>query len=514
MALGLDAGILLMAIIIASIALVAFVNGILIPEVGSWFLDTLVKMPTFDYRFDGNGEHGNDNFKMYSNLRLISFVIIAIVMTYSAWLYMAEELDLAKKGEANHTLLTSILFMIFILTFPPIWDTIANGMSDLGRYVLSPDNPDEAGDKVSKLMQYVGSIIPPNFDWDSILQGLLNPNDALQGIFRDVFMAVFKAFIAAMLTFLMFVIGTVRIVLTGVLMIALPIILALSLIPFFARVMNGLKDILIGLILAPLLSSLAVSSGLALIDSSSFSPLQEWLASVAVAFLSIFFPVILAPLIGSLVSSATTALTGGIIAGTMLGTGAVIGGIRGSIGAIQGAMAGGYTNPLSLAKAAIGGFGTGLMAGTAKALPSQFSEAITSIPYFGKLGSVVDRASKPISLKAEQIISNIPRIVYEEAASKYAGSLTEGAIPYLTIDTNIPDNQLDSAIVKGQRFSLNIKQLADRGNYIKIADLANSYLQLKHIADKESFGRAFANQVEALSNNAIAMAKLTYGLNR
>ena len=130
MVLGLDAGVLTMAVLIAVVAFILFVNAYLIPEVGNWFLDAVVKMPKFDYAFQ-NGEQGNQNFNLYRQLRTIAFPIIIIALTLTAVYLTGEEFDVFRKGQAFGTFAKGIIIIIFIFTFPPFWSVYVSMMLPL-----------------------------------------------------------------------------------------------------------------------------------------------------------------------------------------------------------------------------------------------------------------------------------------------------------------------------------------------------------------------------------------------
>jgi hypothetical protein len=353
----------------------------------------------------------------------------------------------------------------------------------------------------------VGSIQAPSVDWDTILQFLLNPNDAAQTIFRDVFLAVFKAFIAALLTFLMFVIGVVRIVLTGILADALPLLLALTLIPWFEGIVKRLIDVLIGLSLAPVFSALIVVAGLAVIQSESFAPLQQWLAAIAVAFLAVSFPTIIAPLLGPVVGQMTTVMTGGLLAGTLLGGSAVVGAGAGAYRAVTGLMHAGVPfTPLGYAKAAMSGMMSGLKSGLGYGITKSTQEALqTTFPSLA-------RGMTPFVQHAERRLARAGLDTAEGIVMNYAGSTTEGLLPSLAIQTQIPESKMPDAIAEATKFNAKIQELASKQKYAEIADIANEYLKLPKIPNKAVFGQMFAEQLNAYSKNPIALAKLHEGL--
>ncbi len=316
--------------IIATVAFIAVVNGILIPATQDWFKDAMIKMPKFNYNYNTNT--GNENYNTYQNLMNIAIPIITIAMIFAGAVIILEEFYIFRKDQGISIVTRGIVYIIFLLLFPSLWDLFANGIEQISYYIINPNNPNDMNsinNRIQYIFQYIGGIVPPTVDWNTVLQFLTNPNDAAQTIFRDVFLAVFKAFIAAMAVFLMFVIDTVRIVLTAIMVIALPLILAFSLLPFAERVFARLKDILIGLSFAPILSALVITTGVAFLESTELTPLQQWMASIAIGFLAILIPTITTPVVGSLVTQLTTIGTGALLASLYMGSQATTGLARG-----------------------------------------------------------------------------------------------------------------------------------------------------------------------------------------
>ncbi len=505
MALGLDAGILLMVSLIAIIALIAFVNGILIPNSQSWFKDSLIKMPRFT-----TDNSNNENYNTYNNLRVIAIYIIIIALTFSAIVLVLEEFYIFRREQAFTIIAHGTLYLILLLLFPSLWDMLANTIESISYYILNPENPNDTNaidNKIEYIFQYIGGITAPNIDWNTVLQFLTNPNDAAQTIFRDVFLAVFKAIIASIITFLMFVIGIIRIVLTSIMMISLPLILAISLFPFADRVMQRFKDILIGLTFAPILSSLVITSGVALLNSIEFSPLQQWLASIAIGFLAISIPTITAPIIGSMVTQLTTIATGGALGALYMSTQTVTNVAKGAISTYKALSEAGIYSSLPLSRRALAlssGAIKGLSSGLSSGLLMQAGEALKSTG-FSKL-------SEPIYLARDKIMryssSNL-RDYANNLISNYQGSAIEGALLFSIKEADISNTNLEEA----NRFMDRIKRYTNKQNYNAIADEFNDYLQLKHMPNKEALGKSLSSLALAFSNNINSIKAFYAGLN-
>lgn len=493
MALGLDAGILLMVSIIATVAFIAVVNGILIPATQEWFRDAMIRMPKFDY--NNNTNTGNENYNTYQNLMKIAIPIIAIAMTFAGAVIILEEFYIFRKEQGISIVTRGVMYIIFLLLFPSLWDLFANGIEQISYYIINPDDPSDMNsinNRIQYIFQYIGGIIPPDVNWDTVLQFLTNPNDAAQTIFRDVFLAVFKAFIAAMAVFLMFVIGTVRIVLTAIMTVAIPLILAFSLFPFADRVFSRLKDILIGLSFAPVLSALVITAGVAFLNSTPLSPLQQWMAAIAIGFLAILIPTITAPVVGSLVTQLTTIGTGAMLASLYMGSQTITGMARGVATTFSTLSQSGVFNSLPLSKKAItlgAGAIKGLGAGLTSGVLAQTAEAAKSIG--------MGRLAEPVYQVLPRITAKIPSLSARHANSlvtSYKGSAIEGVLAFnmLNADPNTVNEY------EATQFVNSLKGMDNE----QVADTLNKYLNVKmHDSQKNVIGHGLKEIVNAVSSN-------------
>jgi hypothetical protein len=243
------------------------------------------------------------------------------------------------------------------------------------------------------------------------------------------------------------------------------------------------------------------------IQSESFAPLQQWLAAIAVAFLAVSFPTIVAPLLGPVVGQMTTVMTGGFLAGTLLGGSAVVGAGVGAYRAVTGLMHAGVPfTPLGYAKAAMSGMMSGLKSGLGYGITKSTQEALqTTFPSLA-------RGMTPFVQHAERKLRTAGLDTAEGIVMNYAGSTTEGLLPSLAIQTQIPESKMPDAIAEATKFNARIQELATKQKYAEIADIANEYLKLPKIPNKAVFGQMFAEQLNAYSKNPIALAKLHEGL--
>ena len=188
----------------------------------------------------------------------------------------------------------------------------------------------DAATRTATLWQSMGGIIPPGaFDPAEWTNAFVDPGAFAQGIMKDVFLALFKGFAVMFMTAMAFIISTIRIMLTMVFAMSIPLILVLGLIPLFRKLKDLVVNNLVGLSLAPIFSALILTTGMAYLDSTVLPGMQDWFASLAVGFLTVFAPVILAPILGTLTTQVgqmmSTAIMGAAIIGGSAGQGALSG---------------------------------------------------------------------------------------------------------------------------------------------------------------------------------------------
>jgi hypothetical protein len=118
----------------------------------------------------------------------------------------------------------------------------------------------------------------------------------------------------------------------------------------------------------------------------------------------------------------------------------------------------------------------------------------------------------PFVQHAERRLARAGLDTAEGIVMNYAGSTTEGLLPSLAIQTQIPESKMPDAIAEATKFNAKIQELASKQKYAEIADIANEYLKLPKIPNKAVFGQMFAEQLNAYSKNPIALAKLHEGL--
>jgi len=315
------------------------VGGLLVPEL-------ITDMPTFfdyddvtgDMILDGDGNPApNERIDLYWLLVSISVIILFAVAMVTVLGYVFEIVRWIHPGTAIGIIKKIVLFLIIFLVFPFVWDIYAIIIENFSLFLLDPfGTGDDPSNRTLELWRAMGSVIPVDiFDLDAWASAFTDPGTFAQGMMKDVFLALFKGFAVMFMTAMMFIISTIRILLTIIIAMSIPLLLTLSLIPMFRSVKDMLFKNLIGLSIAPVFSALVLTTGLAYLDSTTLPAMQDWFASLAVGFLAVFFPVMLAPMLGNIVTQVgqmmSTAIMAGSMVGGMVGQGA-LGGVAKALG--------------------------------------------------------------------------------------------------------------------------------------------------------------------------------------
>lgn len=337
-----DAGIIILGAIIVIIAIIAATLA--------WsdimqvtYVSLITTMPKFDYNVEDGFEFGNKNFEMYHVLRNVSFLLIVFVLMFAGMSIMFEKINLVPPETGFKIISKSIYFVFFFFFFPPLWDILANSVEQFAVWILNPQDPAASAKNIEVLLKKLGSIecadpIDPNgncqFTLDKLVAGITDPFGTLKNIFQTSFLGVFKAIAFLVFMFFSFLIGTIRQVLTAIVIIGLPILMILSLLPFFKRIVDKFIDALLGLLIAPIFSALVIVAGASYLGTLvSPDPIIEWFAALGIMALASLMPAMIVPMMGPVL---------GIVHGmasSAMSAGAMLTGLAG-IGITQGALSG------------------------------------------------------------------------------------------------------------------------------------------------------------------------------
>ena len=326
-------GLIIFTAVIVITQVVVAIGGPLIPQL-------ITEMPRFfdyddvtgDLILDADGNPAsNERTELYFGLFIFSFIILMVIGILSILVLLLEQIKWVNPGTAWRLLRKVILLIPFFAVFPFLWDLWAITIESTSMALLEFNSGGiDAATRTATLWNSMGGIIPPGaFDPAEWTNAFVDPGAFAQGIMKDVFLALFKGFAVMFMTAMAFIISTIRIMLTMVFAMSIPLILMLGLIPLFRKLKDLVVNNLVGLSLAPIFSALILTTGMAYLDSTVLPGMQDWFASLAVGFLTVFAPVILAPILGTLTTQVgqmmSTAIMGAAIIGGSAGQGALSG---------------------------------------------------------------------------------------------------------------------------------------------------------------------------------------------
>ena len=326
-------GLIIFTAVIVITQVVVAVGGPLIPQL-------ITEMPRFfdydgttgDLILDADGNPAsNERTELYFGLFIFSFIILVVIGILSILVLMLEQIRWVNPGTAWRLLRKVILLIPFFAIFPFLWDLWAMTIESTSMALLEFNSGGlDAATRTATLWQSMGGVIPTGaFDPAEWTNAFVDPGAFAQGIMKDVFLALFKGFAVMFMTAMAFIISTIRIMLTMVFAMSIPLVLVLGLIPLFRKLKDLVVNNLVGLSLAPIFSALILTTGMAYLDSTVLPGMQDWFASLAVGFLAVFAPVILAPILGTLTTQVgqmmSTAIMGAAIIGGSAGQGALSG---------------------------------------------------------------------------------------------------------------------------------------------------------------------------------------------
>ena len=369
-------------VMLAVISAIVVVSQTFVTLAGLQIPTILTDMPTF-HEYDDAGKLAIDSdtgepkvtgyLKFYWFLAQFSVVILALAVGISVMEYVLSGTGLADVGKAVERVKKAVPFMVVILVLPTVWDPFAILVEETALFLMAPFPEDRtdiglaglvvdestlqgrAAARSAWLWMEAGHIRPPSaWQAEGIAEFAVDPDKVVQEIISQAFLSVFKAYVVIILGIEMWVTGVLRIVITMITLIAIPILLPMTLIPKFDEHAHRLVNGMFGLIMAPILSAIIFTAGVAYLQSSFDQPaLIRWLSAVCVCFLC---------------SSAVTSVGGGLL---MTSKSDVMGAMKTAMNAaamtVSAAATGGLGGAAGIGTAA-GGMATGAASGMASGM--------------------------------------------------------------------------------------------------------------------------------------------------
>jgi hypothetical protein len=397
-----DAGVIFLGIIVLIIAIIG-VTVVWSDVLKIAYIDLMTKMPKFEYDVHNGHEIGNRNFEIYQIVRNISFLVMGILIFFAGLSFMFEHMNFVPPNTGFRILSSSVIFVFFFFFFPTLWDLLANVVEQLSKWILNPEDPIQPTANVDYLLKCLtvgcpgtahsdGGIQAPNITLDDIVTGIGSPFETMRNIFLNTFLAAFKAIIFLIFMFLTFLIGTIRQILTAIVIIGLPLILTFSLFPFFKRITDRFIDALLGLLIAPIFSALVIIAGVAQLQTlvkQSPDPITEWFAALAVMTLGTFMPAMLVPMLGNVMSSISSMTTGAVSTGAIVTGMGAAGSMTGVSQAVNQMSQQSSQSGVSLTKAIFSSSGMTQLAKTDSMFGTGATSTLGARHRFGSIGKTV-----------------------------------------------------------------------------------------------------------------------------
>ena len=243
--------------------------------------------------------------KFYWFLAQYSIVIMMFVVAVSVMECVMSGTGFTSESNAVERVKKVIPFLVIIMILPIIWDPAAMVMEGMALYLMAPFPEDKTGIGLTGLVidqttlegrasarsawlwMEAGHIIPPStWDPEAWSTFLVDPARFMEETISVAFLGVFKAYVVILLGMEMWVTGVLRVVLTMIILISIPVFLPMTLIPKFDRHASDYVNAIFGLMMAPILSAIIFTAGVAYLQSSFDQPaLIRWLSAVCVCFL-------------------------------------------------------------------------------------------------------------------------------------------------------------------------------------------------------------------------------------
>ena len=286
------------------------------------------------------------------------FIFIIAIILAGGGLLIALANKQYTGDERKNVVLDFVIAVLFIVLFPIIYNNIALLTNYLDMTIIAGPN-----------LPYTNYSLQVSLVWGKLLSWA--QGGGIWGVLVSPITSV-AGWLVALIVYLMTIfLGVIRIWLVTVMVIGFPISLALKQVPFARKLSSMVEDTLYGLMLASLMSSIAIGVaayvladapsgpvwGATIFASTGINGISNWVAAAAL-FTAVLIPTVFAPLTGTLFQTASQAAMVGVgVAASMAGAaaapvaGAAVGGVGGAGGA------GGMGALGSLGKGASGALG-------------------------------------------------------------------------------------------------------------------------------------------------------------
>ncbi|HEV2226239.1 MAG TPA: hypothetical protein VGR56_05470 [Nitrososphaerales archaeon] len=269
----------------------------------------------------------------YNFIMAISLIVLAIGALLS---YLGKVA--AGKQDRNSILMDAVVGVVAILLFPLIYNNVATVINYLDQSIIAYPNP------------YTSYPIAIQNVWNQVTS---LDTSSWWNVLWDAANTLAGWVISLILWIMLRIVGTVRLFIFAVVIVAFPVSMGLRLIPFTKKLSEYVQETLFGMILASLMSAVILGVAAYLFSNwnnptnifASGGIEEKWVAASAL-FAALLIPTVFAPLTSFVyMATSNAAITaGGVAASTMASAAAPVTGLGasamglGSIAGIGGAM--------------------------------------------------------------------------------------------------------------------------------------------------------------------------------
>ena len=420
--------------------------------------------------------------QLYGVIQLVALVGLIVAAVVLGLTYVSEQFDLVSRGTAFQLFSESALVLVLLFIFPLIFNGAAAVLNGLNQQVILSQ-----GDAGPAAMFYDVSKAAVTFKspetWTELIPGV-NLGPVLMTIIMATasFAAIFGVFVA----------GVARLLVTGLLVAAFPLILVLRLIPLLRGIATELQGALVGLLVGTLLVSLLFRVTYGILAAGEMGRIMTWAVGCGALITSTFMLFVVARGFGGLGRMMQRAFVGPAagIAGGMLAMGG--GFITGAAGGAP--VAGLTAMRATTAAGALSAMGRGtLSAGMAGARGGPVG-ALTGAPF----------AAKEATLAAEgrQLLAGMEKFEGTPIATTFHNDFTGAA--YQGGRARLTPHQISQ---EGTRGAMHAKEL--QGGRIPEDLLQREFAVAKfHPRTKGQLNR----QTEVLRHSGIGRREIEGGL--
>ena len=298
------------------------------------------------------------------------FIFIIAIILAGGGLLIALANQQYTGDERKNVLLDFVIAVLFIVLFPVIYNNIALLVNYLDMTILAGPG-----------LPYTDYTLSINLVWGKLLSWA--QGGGIWGLLVSPITSV-AGWIVALIVYLMTIfLGVIRIWLVTVMVIGFPISLALKQIPFARKLSSMVEDTLYGLMLASLMSSVAIGvAAYVLADapsgpvwsatifaSTGINGISNWVAAAAL-FTAVLIPTVFAPLTGTIFQTASQAAMVGVGVGASIAGAAAVP----MVGAVGSGLGG---------AGALGGMGKGISGGMGEAPQTIGQQAASTMQNMG-----------------------------------------------------------------------------------------------------------------------------------